>query len=211
MKLVEIPLEQLHGAPWNANHMDDGMMDHLRESVRRYGLVENLVVRPLGPGSYEVLSGNQRLRLLRELGISTVPCFAVAVDDANARLLAQALNRVRGQDDLGLKAELVREVLKSIPETEVMALLPESAGGLRSLASLGQETMAAGLQSWQRAREARLRNLLFKLTPAQLETVEKALSRMLSAARQDPRRSPNARGTALYLVCESFLKRDTEL
>lgn len=206
MKLIDIPVEHLQGAPWNANHMDEGMMDHLRESVRRYGLVENLVVRPLGAQSYEVLSGNQRLRLLRELGMSAVPCFVVAVDDANARLLAQALNRVRGQDDLGLKAELVREVLKAIPETEVMALLPESAGGLRSLASLGQETMAAHLQSWQRAREARLRNLLFKLTPAQLQTVEKALSLMLPAARQDPRRSPNARGTALYLVCESFLK-----
>ena len=208
MKLVEIPVEHLRGAPWNANHMDEGMMEHLRESVRRYGLVENLVVRPLGPGSYEVLSGNQRLRLLRELGMSTVPCFVAAVDDANARLLAQALNRVRGQDDLGLKADLVREVLKAVPEAEVMALLPESAGGLRSLASLGQESMAASLQSWQRAREARLRNLLFKLTPAQLETVERALSLMLPAARQDPRRSPNARGTALYLVCESFLKRE---
>jgi ParB family chromosome partitioning protein len=91
-----------------------------------------------------------------------------------------------------------------------MAVLPESAGSLRSLASLGQETMAVGLQSWQRAREARLRNLLFKLTPAQLETVEEALSLMLPAARQDPRRSPNARGTALYLVCESFLSRSQE-
>ncbi len=208
MNLAEIPIEQLHGAPWNANHMDEGMMERLRESVRRYGLVENLVVRPLGPGSFEVLSGNQRLRLLRELGMPTVPCFVVAVDDPHARLLAQALNHVRGQDDLGLKAELVRDILKTIPEAEVTALLPESAGSLRSLASLGQESMAAGLQSWQHAREARLRNLLFKLTPAQLAVVEKALSLMTPAARQDPGRSPNARGTALYLICESYLRRN---
>ena len=33
MNLIEIPLEHLHGAPWNANHMDEGMMEHLRESV----------------------------------------------------------------------------------------------------------------------------------------------------------------------------------
>lgn len=209
MKLVEIPIEQLHGAPWNANHMEEGMMERLRESVRRYGLVENLVVRPLGPGRYEVLSGNQRLRLLRDLGMSAVPCFVVAVDDAHARLLAQALNHVRGQDDLGLKAELVRDILKTIPEPEVMALLPESAGSLRSLASLGQESMAAGLQSWQHAREARLRNLLFKLTPAQMTVVEKAVALMLPAARQDPHRSPNVRGTALYLICESFLRRNS--
>ena len=69
--------------------------------------------------------------------------------------------------------------------------------------------MAAGLQSWQHAREARLRNLLFKLTPAQLAVVEKALSLMLPAARQDPGRSPNVRGTALYLICESLLRRNS--
>ncbi len=209
MKLVEIPIEQLQGAPWNANQMDEGMMERLRESVRRYGLVENLVVRPLGPGRYEVLSGNQRLKLLRELGMPAAPCFVVAVDDANARLLAQALNRVRGEDDLGLKAELIREVLKAIPEAEVTALLPESASSLRSLAALGRESLAAGLQRWQQARESRLRNLLFKLTPAQLEVVEKALALMLPDARQDPGRSPNLRGTALYLICESFLGRSS--
>jgi ParB family transcriptional regulator, chromosome partitioning protein len=207
MRLTEIPIEQLRGAAWNANFMDEEMVEHLRESVKRYGLVENLVVRQLAADCFEVLSGNQRLKLLHEMGLSPVPCFVVDVDDSHARLLAQALNHIRGQDDLGLRAELVKEVLKTIPATQVTALLPETAQGLRGLASLGQESIAAYLQNWQQAQSVRLRNLLFKLTPAQLEVVEEALSQMLPAARGSLDKSPNVKGTALYLLCRAHLER----
>jgi ParB family chromosome partitioning protein len=207
MRLTEIPIDQLQGAAWNANCMDEGMVEHLRESIKRYGLVENLVVRQLTPDCFEVLSGNQRLKLLREMDVTPVPCYVVQMDDSHARLLAQALNHIRGQDDLGLRAELVKEVLKTIPQAQVIALLPETAQGLRSLATLGQESMANYLQNWQAAQSVRLRNLLFKLTPMQLEVVEEALSQMLPAARASRDKSPNAKGTALYLLCRSYLER----
>lgn len=101
MNIIDIPLEQLKPAPWNANMMHETMMAHLKESIRRYGLVQNLVVRAIGAGVYEVLSGNQRLRVIREIGYAKVPCVVVEVDDARARLLAQALNHIHGEDDPG--------------------------------------------------------------------------------------------------------------
>ena len=63
-------------------------------------MVGNLVVRLLPDGLYEVLSGNQRLQVMAELGYTHVPCVIVDLDDTNARLLAQALNRIEGQDTL---------------------------------------------------------------------------------------------------------------
>jgi len=67
--------------------------------------------------------------------------------------------------------------------------------------------MANYLQNWQQAQSVRLRNLLFKLTPMQLEVVEEALSQMLPAARASRDKSPNAKGTALYLLCRLYLER----
>ena len=207
MEVVNLPIELLTETEWNANQSDENVMACLRTSIKRYGLVQNLVVRPLGD-HYEVLSGNQRLKLLREFDIKTIPCVVVNVDDDQARLLSQALNRIHGEDDLGLRAEIIRDMLRTIPEDEVLAILPETLDGLKGLASLGQETIANHLQNWERARAVRLRNLQFKLTAEQLETVETAIARVLPQARKVRGNSPNARGTALYLICKSFLEKE---
>jgi ParB family chromosome partitioning protein len=206
MRLVEIPLGQLQEAPWNPNQMAEAMLSRLQESLTRYGLVQNLVARPLSNGSYEVLSGNQRLQVLQELRINLVPCVVVEVDDANARLLAQALNRIAGEDDLGLRAELLKEVLDQIPEAEVVKLLPETAESLNAFASLGQQDLADYLQNWQQSQAARLKHLTFQSTPAQLEVIEEALARVMPQAGKTPGDNPNPRGNALYLLCKSYLE-----
>ena len=210
MKVVDVELAVLREAPWNANVMDSTMRQYLRESITRYGLLGNLVVRPLIDGAYEVLSGNQRLGLLQEMGYSTAPCVVVNLNDAQARLLSQAMNRIQGTDDLGLRAEHVREILKAIPEAEVLDLLPDSTDRLKALVSLGQEDIASYLQNWQQAQEARLMHLQFQLLPSQLEMVERALAQMIPEAKESDSGSPNIRGTALYLLCRKVLELEEE-
>ena len=207
MKIIDLPIEQIQEAAWNPNQMDEVMHSRLRRSVERFGLVVPLVVRPIGDDCYQTIGGAQRLAVLKELGVDPAPCVAVEADDAHARLLAQALNHIQGQDDLGLQAQLIKEVLQSLPQEAVLSLLPETAQSLQALASLGQETMADYLKSWQNAQSARLKHLQFQLTPAQLEIVEEALTQILPQAKTAPGDSPNARGTALYLLCQAYLEQ----
>ena len=209
MEIIELSIELLREASWNVNQADEATLQRLRSSIRQFGFVQNLVVRRLGD-VYEVLSGNQRLKLLREFNVSKVPCVIVNLDNAHARLFAQALNHIHGDDDLGLRAELIREVLKTIPEQEVLAILPDTMVGLKGMATLGQGAMASFLQNWEKARAIRLRNLLFKLTSDQLPTIEMAIDRMLPEARRQQGVSPNSRGTALYLICKSYLEKETQ-
>ena len=208
MEIVDLPLSQLREAPWNANQMNSAMLSRLRQSISRFGLVVPLVVRSIGYGHFETIGGAQRLAVLREIGIDRVPCVVVEADDVQARLLSQCLNRIAGEDDLGLRSELIREVLTHTPESGVLSLLPETSDSLHSLASLGQETMAEYLDAWQKAQPARLRHLTAQLTPHQLDVVEEALARLLPMARESQDRSPNARGTALYLLCLGYLERE---
>jgi ParB family chromosome partitioning protein len=210
MIVIELTLDHLKEADWNPNQMDGAMVNRLRESIGRYGLVQNLVVRPLGNGSYEVLSGNQRLQVLREINSGSVPCVVVDLDDARARLLSQALNRIAGEDDLGLRAELIKEVLDQIPQAEVVKLLPETVESLNAFASLGQQDLAGYLQNYQQAQVARLKHLTFQSTPAQLEVIEEALARVMPQAGKTPGDNPNPRGNALYLLCRSYLELTQE-
>ena len=206
MNVAHLDIDQLTEAPWNPNHMDQAMMDRLRESISRYGVVAPLVVRPMS-GSYEVLSGNQRLKVLQGMGFRHVTCVVVDVNDAEARLLAQAMNDLHGDDDLGVKGDLLKVVLETVPESRVLSLLPETAGSLRALATLSKTDMAEHLMAWQRAQAARLRHLLLHLTEKQMETVEEAITLIMPRVMALGSDNPNNRGTAIYLLCRFYLER----
>jgi ParB family chromosome partitioning protein len=205
MKVLDLPIHQLVDASWNPNQMDTAMLGRLKESITRFGLVSNLVVRLLSRDSYEVLSGNQRLQVLQDLGITQVPCVVVHLDDVSARLLAQALNRIQGEDDLAMKVELIKDILEALPQTEVLQLLPETAAGLQAMAAIGQDTMAEYLQNYQQTQVARLKHLTFQSTPAQLEVIEEALARVMPQAGKTGGDNPNPRGNALFHLCQHYL------
>ncbi len=206
MKIADLRIDAITFAPWNANEMDAAMRAHLRRSVERFGLVVPLVVRRTGKGRYETIGGAQRLSVLRELGHATVPCVVVEADDAEARLLSQVLNHVAGEDNPGLRGELLRRVLESTPIEQVADVLPETAEGLHALASLGQEDLAEHLRAWEAAQAARLRHLQFQLIDSQLAIVESALEHALAGSMKEEG-NPNKRGTALATICREYLRR----
>jgi len=210
MHIVEIDIEKLREAPWNPNQMDETNLGRLTESLSRYGLVEPLVVRPGEDSFYEVLSGNQRLKAISNMGFNTVPCVVVSLNDAEAMLLAQALNSLRGEDDQALKGSLLKTVLSSVPEDRVLSLLPENTESLRALTSFNQLDLAQHLQAWEQAQAARLKHMSLQLTNKQLETVEEAVNRIMPNVKEDNSGSPNNRGTAIFLLCKHYLENTKE-
>jgi ParB family chromosome partitioning protein len=208
MKITDLPTSQLSEAPWNPNRMDEVTSSRLRQSLSRYGLVQPLVVRPMGGGRYEVLNGNQRLRIIKDLGVETVSCVVVHLNDSEAMLLAEALNGIRGEDDLALKGALLKKILTTIPQEKVLSLLPETSESLHALATLGQDDLARHLDAWQRAQAARLKHMQLQFSSEQLETVEEALNMVRAKARGSTGSNPNVRGTAMYLLARYYLQRN---
>ena len=140
--VVEVAIERLVEADWNPNRLPEKLLAKLKRSIREFGVVENLVVRPHPDGSdrLEVLSGNQRLRLYRELELPVVPVVVVALADAQARLLAQTLNRTRGSDDPNAYAAVLEQMLREFSPAEVSEYLPESEATIeRHLREYGQD------------------------------------------------------------------------
>ena len=210
MKIETIDINRLSEASWNPNQMDEAMSNRLKLSLTQYGLVEPLVVRKMEDKTFEVLSGNQRFRVLGEMGKTALPCVILDLADSEARLLAQALNCLRGEDDLALKGELLQKVLESVPESQVLSLLPETKDSLRSLATIGQNDLAEQLKAWEQAQAARLRHMQLQFTNQQLEVVEEAVSRIMPVAKEEVEANPNKRGNAVYQLCKFYLDNMSE-
>lgn len=206
MNIREIPLDKLVAAPWIPNHMDGPMLARLWESINRFDLVQPLVARPIERDSFEVFAGCQRLQVLQERRVPVAPVVVVDLDDVDARLLAQALDAIHGEDDLGKKAELFRTVLREVPEETVLSLLPESTASLAALSHLTERDIAAQIEEWERTQRARVQHISFQLTNAQREVVEQALASAETTVAADGANS-SVRGNALFAVCTAYVDR----
>ena len=212
MTVVDIPLELIVPAPWNANRMDESMRARLVASIGRFGLVQPLLVRRVGDG-FETVAGAQRLAALRQRGEATAPCVVLdELGDAEARLLSIALNRIGGTDDVNALGELAREILAVLPAEEVAQVVPLRLAELQGLAELPRiargeapsavATLAQLGQAWQRAKRIALERIAFAFTAEQRQTVEQAVA---EALRRVATEDPNRRGAALALVCAEWL------
>jgi ParB family transcriptional regulator, chromosome partitioning protein len=207
MKVIDIRIERLIEASWNVNRMDEDMLNHLKQSLITYGVVEPLVVRPVKKPNFEVLSGNQRLKVIRSMRFKSAPCVVANLNDQEAMLLAQALNGIKGEDDLARKGALLKKILSNVPEDKILSILPETSESLRDLSSLGQEDLAEHLQAWADAQAARLKHMQLQFTHQQLETVEEAVNLILPKAKNDSFENPNDRGNAIFLLCKFYLEK----
>lgn len=52
---------------------DDSFLEELSESIKKYGIVQPLVVSDLGDGTYELVAGERRLRASKLAGLDRVP------------------------------------------------------------------------------------------------------------------------------------------
>lgn len=76
-----VPLSELHPFPENPFRVqDDAEMQEMMESVRDYGVLTPLIVRPHEGGGYEIISGHRRAKACEKAGIDKVPAFIRELD-----------------------------------------------------------------------------------------------------------------------------------
>ena len=111
---ARLPLDLLVPSPQPRKRFEN--LEALAESVREKGVLQPLLVRPLGDGRYAIVAGERRYRAARMAGLSEVPVRVVELSEKEARLLALVENLQR--DDLNPYEETVG----------VLALLSEDLG-----------------------------------------------------------------------------------
>ena len=68
--------------------MDEGSLYELAESIKAQGIMQPILVRPVGGGKYEIIAGERRSRAARLAGLSEVPVLVKDVPDEAAAAMA---------------------------------------------------------------------------------------------------------------------------
>ena len=95
-RLTDIPLSEIRDFPDHPYQVkDDESMMELVESVKSYGLLQPVLVRPLEDGSYEMVSGHRRKRAFELAGIEKIPARVkeLSRDDAILMMVDSNLQR----------------------------------------------------------------------------------------------------------------------
>ncbi|RIK80175.1 MAG: hypothetical protein DCC68_11480 [Planctomycetota bacterium] len=93
--LVEVPLDKLDPAPFNARADAAAGVDELVPSVRELGLLQPMLCRPKPGGRYELVAGERRYCAAKAAGLSAAPAVVRELSDAEALIAGLAENLAR--------------------------------------------------------------------------------------------------------------------
>ena len=65
-------------------NFDEDALHELAASIREHGVLQPILVRPLGDNRYQLIAGERRWRASREAGITTIPALVEEIDDDTA-------------------------------------------------------------------------------------------------------------------------------
>jgi len=63
-------------------------LDELAASIREHGVLQPILVRPLGPNTYQIVAGERRWRASKQAGLATIPALIEEIDDDTALEIA---------------------------------------------------------------------------------------------------------------------------
>jgi ParB family chromosome partitioning protein len=139
----ELPLNAIKPNPYQPRRQfSEEELSELADSIRQYGVLQPVVVRP-GPRGLELVAGERRLRACKMLGLQTIPAVVKELSDQDLAVLALVEN-------------LQREDLNFLEEAQGYQRLLEEFG-------LTQEELAKRIGKSQSTIANKIR--LLKLSP----------------------------------------------
>ena len=80
-----LPVDRIESNPGQPRTIfDEDALQELAASIKEHGVLQPILVRPLGGNRYQLIAGERRWRATREAGIATIPALVEEIDDDTA-------------------------------------------------------------------------------------------------------------------------------
>lgn len=137
MGFIEMPLEKLVKADWNYKTEDENKQAKLKENIKRNGQIENIIIRELDTGYFEVVNGNHRLSVLSDLKQKGVHCYNLGkISQAQAIRIAIETNETKFDTDSVTLAERIKELTEDFNIEELVETLPYTKQEIENFSKL---------------------------------------------------------------------------
>jgi ParB/RepB/Spo0J family partition protein len=130
-------------------------LDELAASIREHGVLQPILVRPIGPNTYQLIAGERRWRASKIAGLETVPALIEEIDDDTEIAIIENLQRedLSPLDEAAMYDRMVTEHGYSIRKladklgkdkgyVENRLRLADAPDEIRELVSLRKDTLS---------------------------------------------------------------------
>src|ERR1039458_9053418 len=202
--IQQIPLNSLDRNPYQTRSVSFGSLDDLGASIQAVGLLQPIVVRPVGGGRYQVIAGERRWEAVRQLRHRTIAAIVRPVSNEQAmemtivenlqRLELTCMEQARGYERLAREFALSREEMaertgkqrSSVANFLRLLTLPASVQAMldQGQLSFGHAKALMGLESPEEVEQLAQRIVALSFSVRQ---TEKAATNLAHARRRAER------------------------
>lgn len=149
-KVTDMPLSELHPFPDHPFQVrDDDSMKETVDSIKEYGVLVPVIVRPRADGGYELISGHRRKHACELAGLPTMPVIVRDLDNDAATIIMVDSNIQRENILPSERAKAYKMKLDAIRRQAGRPSKENSrqvVGNLESAAIVGKEAGESGRQ-----------------------------------------------------------------
>ncbi len=203
-----VPIDRIEPNPQQPRLVfNQETLDELTASIREHGVLQPILVRPIGPNSYQLIAGERRWRASRQAGLTSIPALIEEIDDDTALEIAIIENLQREDisplDEAALYDRMVREHGYSIRKLadklgkdkgylENRLRLADAPDEIRQLVSLRKDTLSHAYELMKVDDPKKRRRLADQVARGELtlvklrEKIEGRRSRAVRVADESP-------------------------
>ena len=200
-------------------------LDELAASIREHGVLQPILVRPIGPNTYQLIAGERRWRASTLAGLDTIPALIEDIDDDTALEISIIENLQREDisplDEAAMYDRMVTEHGYSIRKladklgkdkgyVENRLRLADAPEEVRELVSLRKDTLSHAYELMKVQDPKRRRRLADQVARGELTLIrlrDKIEGRRIRA----PRLADDSNGTAVAITLDEELDAPAEM
>ena len=218
-----VPLDHIEQNPEQPRlAMNQEALDELAASIREHGVLQPILVRPVGPNTYQLIAGERRWRASKQAGLATIPALIEEIDDDTALEISIIENLQREDisplDEAAMFERMVSEHGYSIRKladklgkdkgyVENRLRLADAPDEVRELVSLRKDTLSHAYELMKVQDPKRRRRLADQVARGDL-TLIKLRDKIEGRRARQPQLAEELDGAETVVILEAVVIED---